>query len=82
MNHLRNAVQKCYRAFSPKWRGHLLPKEILALRDLGIELQESDIEIAIYWKRKGISGSRWIEFEANKRFKVLKEGIDHAMSND
>jgi len=72
MNHTLNAVKKCAHNFKKDWGGYLNPKEILALRDIGCDIDPRDINIAIYWKQKGISNSRWIHFEVNDEFEKIK----------
>lgn len=78
MNHLHNAVRKCSHNFKREWYGYLLPKEILALRDLGIKLDSRYVDHAIYWKRHGISGGMWTYFDIHKgiekKWRTLKDG--------
>lgn len=81
MNHLHNAVRKCSHQYKFTWAGYLIPKEILALRDLGVHLHPHDEEIAIDWKRKGEGAGRWTFFtidknsDCEKKWRVLKDGL-------
>jgi hypothetical protein len=79
MNHLHNAVRKCSHQYERNWGGYLLPKEILALRDLGVSIAQNYIDVAVDWKQNGVSGGRWTYFDLNdnceKKFKILKEGL-------
>lgn len=73
MNHLLNAILKCRHSNGRVWDACLNPKEILALNDLGpLVIKDHDWEIAVYWKRKGISNRRWVVVTANDRFEELK----------
>lgn len=72
MNHLQNAIRKCQSQYGGNWGGYLQPKEILALRDIGIKLHPKNVEIAIEWKRLGICGGLWAYFDANDEFKEIK----------
>jgi len=63
---------KCYHQYKRHWAGYLIPKEILALRDIGIKCRDDYIDVAIYWKRKGWNNGRWFYFDANKKFERLK----------
>jgi hypothetical protein len=74
MDHLLNAVMKCYYQYGRKWAGYLIPKEILALRDIGVKCDSHYIDIAIDWKRRGWNNGRWFYFEANKKFEDMKGG--------
>ena len=72
MDHLRMAVMKCYYQYERRWAGYLIPKEILALRDIGIECDQDYIDVAITWKQRGINNGRWFYFDANDEFERLK----------
>lgn len=79
MNHLHNAIRKCSWEYKRRYSGYLLPKEILALRDFGVILDDRDIELAIYWKRSGYCAGRWTFFDLDKTieesFKETKRGL-------
>ena len=74
MNHCYNAIRKCERNNGREWYGHLVPKEILALNDFGINIDPRDLELAIYRKRNGINNGRWTYFTANKEFEEVRRG--------
>lgn len=82
MNHLHNAIRKCHHEYKYTWSGALIPKEILALRDLGVHIDPRDEEIAIDWKRRGENARRWIFFTVDKnsgvqkKFEILFEGVN------
>jgi hypothetical protein len=63
MDYLRNAIHKCTHAYGRVWDGHLIPKEIIALRDFGVGLKTHDIESAVHRKRTGINNGYWIRFD-------------------
>jgi hypothetical protein len=75
MNHLLNAIHKSQHQYKRTWAGYLLPKEILALNDVGVACNKNDIEIAIFWKRTGRCAGRWFYFDANKKFDTLKNNF-------
>ena len=74
MNHRYNAIKKCTRNHKREWCGYLIPKEILALKDLGVAIKIFDAEIAIDWKRRGVNNGRWIYFQANDEFEEIRRG--------
>jgi hypothetical protein len=71
MNHLLNAIQKCAHQCDDQWGGYLQPKEILALNDI-VSIDKHYVEIAVDWKRNGLSGGRWVYFNANEKFQEMK----------
>lgn len=82
MNHLHSAIRKCsYQGHGLHWGGYLQPKETLALRDFGIDIDKYYIDIAIDRKRYGRCGGMWTYFNLDrnssveKEFKELKRGL-------
>lgn len=75
MNHLHNAIKKCRHEAGREWGGYLIPKEILALADLGVECRKDDVKQAVYRKQNGLNHGRWFYFIANKKFEILKSKI-------
>ena len=76
MDHLQNAVKKCVRNYGKQWCGYLIPKEILALSEI-VKIDSHYLDVAIHWKRSGVSGGRWVYFDSNKRFEKLLERYNH-----
>jgi hypothetical protein len=74
VNHRYNAIRKCNRNRLREWCGYLIPKEILALKAFGIDIDARDVDTAIHWKRKGINNGRWIYFMANDKFEEVRRG--------
>ena len=80
MNHLHNAIRKCNHQWKRHWGGYLLPKEILALRDFGVKMDQRYIDLAIDWKRNGRGGGLWTYFDLDQghmeaEFKRIKKGV-------
>ena len=79
MNHLHSAIKKCFHQYTRNWGGYLQAKEILALRDMGIKIDQHYIDIAVYRKTNGLGGGHWTYFDLDdsneKKFKALKEGL-------
>lgn len=74
MNHRYNAIKKCNRNGGREWYGYLIPKEILALKDLGVKIDPRDVKVAICWKREGFNNGRWTYFTANDEFEEIRRG--------
>jgi len=73
MDHLYNAIKKCRHQYNRHWGGYLIPKEILALKELGVDCKGRGIELALDRKQRGINNATWFYFNANKKFEILKE---------
>jgi hypothetical protein len=71
MNHLENAIRKCFNRGGREWCGCLIPKEILALIDAGVECHPWSKDNAIAAKKKGINNPSWFYFKTTKKFEIV-----------